>query len=265
MISIRRIIKKTAYALLGLGLIALVVVIIIIPNLDYFTRPQATPPPPRESIIIEGVDVITHNGTTDLVARVRNPNPRAGIPDYTLTFILLDSNSQQISSLSQATYLLPGSLKYVAVLDVPITQAVGRVRVEQPTDPAFTTIDLESASPSFSSFLRERTVQNTGSQRFETQQGRVTNAGNFGYRHVDIVGIAFDANDRVIGVGKTFVGELQAGEQRDFTIQWPKPFADTAKVIILPDTNIYSEDNILPVSGDPSRLREQNTDAPDNG
>ena len=262
MIAIRRIIKQSIYVALSLGLIALVLFIVIIPSMNLFRRDPAPPPPPRESIIIESVDTITHDSTIDLIARVRNPNPRAGVPDYTLVFILLDEDGQEITTISQPTYLLPGSLKYVAVLDVAVTQPIDRVRVEQPNDPVFTNVNLDSASPSFSSFLRERNIKDMGNQRYEIQVGMVTNAGNFGYRHVDIVGIGFDAANHGVGVGKTFAGELKAGEQREFTLQWPLPFSDTAKVIVLPDTNIYSEDNILPVTGDPGRLREQATVEP---
>lgn len=263
MIAVRRVIKQAVYVVLGLGLIALAFFIVVIPSMDFFRPDPASSPPPRESIIIESVDTITHDGTIDLIARIRNPNPRAGVPDYTLVFILLDEAGQEITAISRPTYLLPGSLKYVAVLDVAVTKPIGRVRVEQPADPVFTNVNLDSALPSFSSFLRERTIKDLGNQRYEVQVGMVTNAGNFGYRHVDIVGIGFDSTNRVVGVGKTFAGELKAGEQREFTLQWPKSFTDTAKVIILPDTNIYSEDNILSVSGDPGRLREQATVPPE--
>ncbi len=263
MISIRRLIKRLVYILLGLGLVALAIALIIIPSLNLFRRPPTAPPPLRESIVIESVDTIPHDGTIDIIARVRNPNPSAGVPDYTLTFKLIDAAGQEITTISQPTYLLPGSLKYVAALDVAVTTPIERVRVEQTADPVFTTVDLESALPSFSSFLRERTLRNIGNERFEIQIGRVTNAGNFGYRRVDVIGIGFDAQDNVVGVGKTFVGELRAGEQREFTLQWPEPITATAKVIVLPDTNIYREDNILPVTGDPARLREQATIAPE--
>src|SRR3989338_8439123 len=133
MIAIRRIIKQSIYVALSLGLIALVLFIVIIPSMNLFRRDPAPPPPPRESIIIESVDTITHDSTIDLIARVRNPNPRAGVPDYTLVFILLDEDGQEITTISQPTYLLPGSLKYVAVLDVAVTQPIDRGRSAEHT------------------------------------------------------------------------------------------------------------------------------------
>src|SRR3989338_5976354 len=125
MIAIRRIIKQSIYVALSLGLIALVLFIVIIPSMNLFRRDPAPPPPPRESIIIESVDTITHDSTIDLIARVRNPNPRAGVPDYTLVFILLDEDGQEITTISQPTYLLPGGMKSrLAWLPTPATLVI---------------------------------------------------------------------------------------------------------------------------------------------
>lgn len=253
MALIRRTVKKVLYAALFLGVMFFVIFLFVLP---YFYQDDLVPPPPvRESIVVESVDAIVHEGTVDIVARLRNPNPRAGVPNYTVTFVLLDSEGKEIETITEETYLLPGSLKYLAVLDITISGDLDRVRVDQPTDPVF--VESKQSAPAFNSFIRGRTIKNVGSRRVEVQKGVITNIGNLGFRRVDVSGVAFDAQDNVVGVGKTFIGELQAGEQREFTMQWPKPFADTTKVIVLPDTNIYKKNNILPIIGDAGRLREQ--------
>ena len=258
MLAIRRTIKQLLYAVIILGTISLLVFLFILPYLNLFQEKPAEPSPVRESIVVESIDAIVHEGTVDIVARVRNPNPRAGVPDYTVTFVLLDAAGNEIETILEKTYLLPGSLKYVAVLDIAINGELDRVRVDQPTDPVFAS--PQQSIPSFNSFLRGRTIKNIGTRRIEVQKGIVTNTSNLGYRQVDISGVAFDSQENMIGVGKTFIGEMRAGEQREFTMQWPKPFADSTKVIVLPDTNIYKKDNILPITGDPARLREQEKD-----
>ena len=253
MALVRRTIKKVLYIALFVGILFSGAFLFIFPYLDFFSDP-IEPPPVRESIVIESVDAIVHEGTVDIVARIRNPNPRAGVPDYIVTFVLLDSEGKEIETISENTYLLPGSLKYLAVLDIKISGNLDRVRVDQPVEPIF--VDSKQSIPTFNSFIRGRTIKNIGTRRVEVQKGVVTNKGNLGFHRVDVSGVAFDAQNNVIGVGKTFIGELQAGEQREFTIEWPKPFADTAKVIVLPDTNIYKGENIMSTVGDPGKLRE---------
>lgn len=255
MAILRRTIKQIIYATIFLSTISLFIFLVLLPYLNIFQEGPIEPPPVRESIVVESIDAIVHEGTVDVVARVRNPNPRAGIPEYTVTFVLLDTEGNEIKSISENTYLLPGSLKYVAVLDIAISAELDRVRVDQPADPIF--VDSTQSIPTFNSFLRGRTIKNVNKRRIEVQKGIVTNTGNLGFRRVDISGVAFNAHEKVIGIGKTFIGELQTGEQREFTMQWPKPFSNTTKVIVLPDTNIYKKDNMLPITGDPGRLREQ--------
>jgi len=253
--AIRRTTKQISYAALVVGIISLFVFLFVLPYFSLFQQEDTTPPTVRESIVIESIDAITHEGTVDIVALVRNPNPKAGVPDYTLVFVLLDVEGNEIETISEQTYLLPGSLKYVSVLDVAISKKLDKVRVDQPADPIF--VDSKQFIPTFNSFLRTRSIRNVGNRRVEIQKGIVTNTSDLGFRYVDVSGVAFDSKDNVVGVSKTFLGEVQAGEQREFTLQWPQPFVGTVKVIVLPDTNIYRKDNVLPVTGDPGNLRDE--------
>jgi hypothetical protein len=98
-----------------------------------------------------------------------------------------------------------------------------------------------------------RLVSGTGA--VETQKGIITNTSTLGFRRVDVTGVAFDANNKVVGIGKTFIGEFMVGEQREFTLEWPAPITPTQRVVILPTTNIFNEDNILSAQGDPGLLR----------
>ncbi len=72
---------------------------------------------------------------------------------------------------------------------------------------------------------------------------------------MQVTGVAVDASGNVVGVGSTFVGELQPGEEREFTLQWPIPLTPTTQVIVLPTTNLFKEADIIKVIGDPALLR----------
>ena len=87
------------------------------------------------------------------------------------------------------------------------------------------------------------------------QKGVVTNNSAFDWQYVEVTAIAFDAGNRAIGVGTTFVGRLTSGERREFTVQWPAAAAPVARVVTLATTNIFKEDNIIRAVGDPNLLR----------
>jgi len=242
--ALRRVTKQIAYAA-GTGLVLFSLLLLII-----------LPPLPKQSIIVESVDTVLHEQAVDAVARIRNPNPRDGIARYTVVFVLENELQTEISRIPVETYLLPGNVRYVAILNVPRPDGLRRIRVETPAEPDFTSVPDSELVPSFNSFLRDRTRKVIGSQPVEEQHGIVTNRSRVGYGTVDLIGVAFDSSDRVVGISQTFIGELLVAEPREFTLQWPEPAVATERVIVIPTTNIFNRANIIGPRGDPSRLRE---------
>lgn len=256
--AVRRVFKQASYA--GGCLFFITAVVLAIAWLaGWSARPSSVPTPvPTPShrpIEVEQVSVIKHANSVDLVAQVRNPNLRAGVARYAITFVLLDPTGQEISQQEVESYLLPGALTYVTTLNVPLDRNLGRVEYILPDSPVFQPLPESISLPSFNSFARERRITNIGSTRIEEQKGIVTNSSTFDWKRVEVTGVALSTNDQIVGVGKTFVGELKVGEQREFTLQWPAPAEPTERVVILPSTNIFQEENIIEIIGDPSSLR----------
>jgi hypothetical protein len=253
--AIRRVIKKAVYAVLFVAIALVPVVFVTVPNILRLRRETPMPTPQAASIIVESIDTVIHDDSADIVARVRNPNPRAGVPEYTVTFVLLDAGGNELQRLHETSYLLPGSLNYIAVLGVPLSSALSKVGVETTDQPRFVALNQSASLPTFNSFLRERSTQRVGTAELEVQRGVVTNTSTLGFRRLDITGVALDTTGKVVGIGKTFVGEFAVGEQREFTIAWPTPATPTERVVILATTNIFRADNILGAQGDPNLLR----------
>lgn len=255
--SRRRVIKKTIYAAGALLVVTAIIVGISLAVLQVnpLSREPTPPPAAFKSIVVEQVDVVSHGTTIDVVARLRNPNPRAGAASWPVTFVLLNPQGQEIGRHQEVTYLLPGSLQYVATIALPISPPLGEVNVELPEETTLTTLPAELDLPTFGSFLRERTQRTLGEAAYELQKGIVRNTSTFDFQRVEMTAVAFDGANNVIGIGKTFLGELKVGEQREFTVQWPAPRTPTTRVTSFPSTNLFLEENIIRVMGDPSDLR----------
>lgn len=262
-----RLIKQIIY---GLGLLVVLIllgwgIVALVTPAPPPPAPTPTPGPQVEPIQLEQVDAIQHppasvggSSTVDLVARLRNPNPRAGVPEYNVTFILFDTAGAELSRQTASTYILPGSLQYASKLNVTVSRPVGRVEVALPQDPVFSTVPASVSLPRFSTFLRERATRNIGENVVEEQKGVITNTSNLDWQFVEVSGVALNAAGaagETVGVGQTFVGELKIGEQREFTLQWPLPADPASRVIILPTTNIYRQENVIRAIGDPGLLR----------
>lgn len=228
--------------------------------------PASTPTPsPTEvfqPIRVEQADFIQHepaspgeNYTVDLVVRLTNPNPSAGVGELPLTVDLKDAQGRLIRQETITTYLLPGAPAYAAKINLAVPVPVADVSLQVPDKVNFTTIPASVSLPSFSTFLRERIVKTVGNKVIEEQKGIVTNTSNLDWQFVEVTGVAVGGSGRLLGVGQTFVGELKVGEQREFTLQWPATPGAVTQVIVLPTTNIYRQENIIRALGNPSLLR----------
>lgn len=263
--STRRTIKKTLYAVLYIALAGGIAAIIILPRIP--EKPPIIIDVQNKTftpITIENIVVLPHitnpgpfGKTIDVVARLKNENVRAGTGVYPVKLLVRDPSGASIGTVDQAAYVLPGGVQYIAFIDVPIPsdKEFGTVEIQTPPNISLSQLPDTARLPEFSVFLRERTQVNTGSQQFEWQTGIVTNNSTFDWEKVEVTGVALDESGNIVGVGKTFVGKLILGEQREFTIGWPQPNAPTSRVIAIATTNIYNDENVVHIIGDPNALR----------
>lgn len=254
----RRTIKQASYA--GAGLLLVLVVAAGLAAWRRSPQPSAVVSPTPSSfyqpIVVEQVFSVLHHNTIDIAARLRNVNVRAGIAIYPVDFIIQDEAGREQSRRQETTYLLPGNLQYVVALNVPVSSRRPRVRLEVPPQPAWQELPGDLRLPQFGSFLRgvpqARTV---GAAVIEQQKGIASNEGSYDLQRVEVVALALTAHKDVVGIGKTFLGELKVGERREFTVQWPAPDQPTSEVVSWLSANIFQEENVIRVIGDPSTLR----------
>lgn len=263
--SVKRTMKKSVYAVLYVLLTSGIAALIIVPMLP--NEEEVIAPVKQQTYVpvtVENIVVLPHTTnpgpfgkTIDVVARLKNENVRAGTGLYPVTLVVKDKSGGTLSSVEQAAYVLPGGVQYIAFLNVPIAsdKEFGTVEMKTPDNISLTQLPDAARLPEFSVFLRERTNVNSGSQQFEQQTGIVTNNSTFDWEKVEVTGVALDASGKIVGIGKTFVGKLLLGEQREFTIAWPVPTAPTSRVVAIATTNIYSDENVVHIIGDPSKLR----------
>jgi hypothetical protein len=174
-----------------------------------------------------------------------------------MQFLLYDASGKVIQTVRQDVYVLPGGIQYVAALDIPIPPdaVFDHADVKGPEQEALSALPDTARLPDFSVYLRDRTRRKSGNFPIEQQTGIVTNNSTFDWEKVEVASVALNANGNIVGVGKTFVGKLLVGEQREFTLQWPRPDSATVRVIAIATTNIYSEENFVHIIGDSSKLR----------
>lgn len=257
--------RRIKQAVFGVGALATLMIVgaLVVVAVRPAPAPSPTPTPTSlfAPIVLEDVSLITHPVepgeavTVDVVARLRNPNPRAGIAEYPVTFTFVSASDQTLGEVTVPTYLLPASLAYAVKIGVTLPGVPARIDTHVPENPTFTVVPGNLSLPRFSATVRPRTTKTIAADVIEEQKGLVTNLSALDWQFVEVVGVAVNQNGRPVAVGQTFLGELRAGEQREFTLQWPAPADSIARVTILPTTNLYRQENIIRAIGDPNLLR----------
>lgn len=258
--AVYRLLKQIGYGALYVVLATLLISGVVILIRRAYVQP--TPPPAAalpSPLRIEQVEAVRHGKTVDLVARLRNPNTEFGIRSVTGTFHLITDDGTELATHNEKTYLLPGMIQYLVALDVPSPGSFAKVELTL-SEPITATIPSTLILPSFAAFPRERTQFKTGDRLLEKQTGILRNTSNLNWERIEVIGVALDERDTVVGVSKTFLGALDSDPQNgdpqlEFSLQWPAPARPTSRVIIWPTTNIFEETNIIKVIGNPNSLR----------
>ncbi len=253
---------------IGYGISFIIGLLLIITGLNYLagklsSTPQITPTPiPKYSqISIETVEAIRHQirpgieNTIDIVARLRNPNPTAGVKSLQLTFIVKSPTGAEIKRVPVETYIMPGAIQYAMALNVPVgQQQVGVIEAEL-LPISFIALPPDTNPPTFSAFARGRQEKTIGDLVTEDQIGIVKNTSTFAWGKVEVYVVGLNSQSKVVAAGKTFVGALTVGEEREFSVSWPAPTEAIERVLILPATNMFEEQNIIRAIGNPGLLQ----------
>lgn len=256
--------KKITYGAIYVVVFFAVIALVTIPGRGPSTTPTPSPTSMFIPIDIEQVTVIPHaiqanspTRTVDIVASLKNSNLRAGVSNYPLKITLLDTSGNEIITTQETTYILPGARHFITALGVsfPVDSRLGRAEITPPENVQFISLPDQLEPPRFNLFLRDRTEKTIGNQVIEEQTGIVTNTSTLDWERVEVTAIGRDATGSTVAAGRTFVGRLAVGEQREFTLQWPRPSSPVIQVIALPSTNMFNEDNIVDIIGDPATLR----------
>jgi len=192
------------------------------------------------------------NNSYDLVGFVRNPNPNYGTTYLRYSFELKNASGQVVGKKDGMTFILPNSTKYLIENNVTADQPVAKTdliidsgdRTDWQKLKDYQAIDL---------FITDRNFKSTSEPKFlATASGIVKNSTPFGFDKVVVNVVLFDAAKKAIGVSKTQIQTLIAGENRAFSVQWFSPFsADVASYEMRAETNLFLDDNYMRVYGVP--------------
>lgn len=187
------------------------------------------------------------NDETILYTTINNrQNPLIGYMPFTYRLQILDKKGAVIEDRIESSYLLPGEFKYISastgdnqgdrlvisnipeeskpVLFNPFKMSLGEnLKIEVRNPSLF--LDPNSTDLTLSAFVKNNDLVDI--------------------KNLDILYLIRDRRDRVVGIGQYRLENFKSGEERYFSLKYPKPkFRTPVRLEIRPFVNYLDQNNL---------------------
>lgn len=205
-----------------------------------------------EALEVESTNyVVSGTNKIDVIAKIKNSNHDYAASTFLYQFVVRDSQDLSLGTRPGKSYILPGQSKSIIEIgiEVPINnisdidftldiEAVVWKKAENVKDPGLVVQKKDFQS------LSDKGIAGSAS-------GYLKNTNYSGYRKVDLAVILYDTRGIIIGLGKTGLETVVAGDEtRYFQVNWDKVFNTKVNTIeVEAYTNILDKDNIIEVKG----------------
>lgn len=194
----------------------------------------------------------TLNDNYDLVAKVENPNKDWGIESMLYRFNLYDKNDKLIGYREGPFYILPQEIKYIVDQKFESNIVPAKIEIE------FKEIKWRKLKDFNELELRIRNKDyQLIEEKFHQISGVVENKSNFDLAKIEIVGVIFSQNNKIIAVGRTEMTSVLVDESRYFKINWPyENDRQISSFELRAYTNAFLDDNFMKRHATPEKFKE---------
>lgn len=182
----------------------------------------------------------------DFAAKIRNPNPNFGTPQFHYAFVAKGQNGNTIGRREGQTFILPDSNKYIVESNFASNEPVATLELfidKVPKDNWQKIQDYEALDI----FVKDKNFLVKSDPQYSAEaSATVKNNTSFGFDTVYVNIILFNINDQPLGASRTEIRTLSAGENRYFSTKWYWPPSDDVKSIDMqPETNVFAQENYM--------------------
>jgi hypothetical protein len=197
----------------------------------------------EDLVIKDSYVVYGGEGQYDVAANIHNPNPLFGGEKVYYTIEILDANENVLDSRKGKTFIMPNENKYV--VEVSLESSVQPVKVQTTIEKVEWVKFTDFDSPEII-VTNKRVGLVENSINFARAYGLVVNNSPYDFHDVTINVIVLDERGVPIAINKTSQRTLNAGDQREFILNWPHTFSGEIKDSIMQtETNIFDSQNFM--------------------
>lgn len=183
-------------------------------------------------------------GQFDFYAEVFNPNNSFGSKSFEYEFIFKNSSGEKISSAKGKDFILPGEAKYIIELNASSAADFSSLEVKT-TNSQWIEFNEYYEKPQLKITNKNYSESNTA-DIFGSARGLLKNDSPYDFTLIKIKVILRDANGNILALNSTEVKTVKTGEEREFTVFWPKNFPGTVmRVDVWAEVNIFDSESFM--------------------
>lgn len=206
---------------------------------------------PKDLIVTSSSFTRSENGTYDAVFTVKNPNSEYGLKNIAYGINLKDASGDSVAQKDGVAYFLPLQTRPVieqniaaVVSSKPLSASITFKNPEwvSITD-HFSQVGLTVESPTF--------AYGNWTNEAASVIAVVRNDSAFTYDSIDVFVVVKNQDGTTVGIRRSAMRTLTAGERREFKVAWRPPFSvsGTPQVEVYATTNVFDNENFVKTHG----------------
>lgn len=168
--------------------------------------------------------------TYDLAAEIRNPNVKLAASSVVYEFKLFDTAGAAVASRRGETFIYPGEIMHLAEVGLISGRSIAKAALSI-RDSKW--ILSETISPDLIAGSKEYAVEEEGGRRRSAVQAIIANRTIRDIPDIAVGVLVFDGDGNLLGVHRTVIEEIPAGQSRPVKFIWPDVFPKAVSSILI--------------------------------
>lgn len=168
--------------------------------------------------------------TYDVAAEIRNPNVKLAASAITYEFKLFDTAGAAVAARQGKTFIYPGEIMHLAEIGLISGRSIAKVALSI-RDAEW--ILAETIGPDLIAGSKEYAVEEEGGGRRSAVKAIIANRTIRDIPDIAVGVLVFDDQGNLLGVHRTAIEEIQAGQSRPVKFIWPDVFPKAISSILI--------------------------------
>ena len=167
--------------------------------------------------------VKVRGNTYDVAAEIRNPNVKLAAAHFDYEFKLFDETGFLVASRRGTSFIYPGETVRLAEVGIMSGRIVRNTSI---TFENFKWILTEAPSPDIIAGNREYIIESGDGARASVVKALISNRMLIDLPEIEVSALAFDERGNLLGVNRTILRQVLAGETKAVRFSWPIVFSE---------------------------------------